>query len=78
MSFTTKQLAKLESGCSTASSTMVLGLLTRSKEVVFGNGGVVAMVGDYKYQYRSSGAACSQNQASYTLEGKAVTSLSAP
>lgn len=68
ISLTTKQLAEAEPTCGTTSNSMVLGLLTRSKETVAGHGGVVATVGDYKYQYRVSGAACSKDPANLSLE----------
>ncbi|MFB8776852.1 hypothetical protein [Streptomyces broussonetiae] len=68
ISLTTKQLAEVEPSCGTTSNSMVLGLLTRSTETVAGHGGIVATVGDYKYQYRVSGAACSKDPANYSLE----------
>ena len=58
VTFTTKALANAASGCSSSSGDMVMGLLTRSTEAVPGNGGVVATIDGYAYQYRAPQATC--------------------
>ncbi|HET9411773.1 MAG TPA: hypothetical protein VFO38_02925 [Candidatus Saccharimonadales bacterium] len=57
MTFTTQELAAKEPRCSAQSNMMPLGLLVRSKEALPENGGVIAEIGGYLYQYCGTDAA---------------------
>ena len=74
VTFTTSEMASAAAACSPASGQIVLGLLTRSTETVPGNGGMVAAIDGYTYQYRAPQATCGAGDA---LEGQAVPNISA-
>jgi hypothetical protein len=57
-SITTKELGAVEPECGKNSQSYALGLLTRAEEVEPENGGVIATIGKYSYQYRVSSANC--------------------
>lgn len=71
--FTTVAMANAASGCSPSSGGIVVGLVTRSKEVEPLYGGVLAKIGDYYYQYRGPQATCG---AGDELESKIAPEIS--
>lgn len=72
LTFTTETLASASASCSEASGQIVLGLLTRSVDPNEQNGGVLAKIGNYSYQYRAPQAACS---ADYQMESQIISSI---
>lgn len=76
LTFTTTELSEKSEFCRKETGQILLGLLTRAKEEDPQNGGVVAKIGDYIYQYRGPQAACTQDTADVQLEGKTVIRLS--
>lgn len=72
LTFATKALSEASPSCSKSSGSIILGLLTRNTQNVPGNGGVVATIGDYVYQYRGPQATCGAGD----LESKAVPNIS--
>ncbi|HSE61266.1 MAG TPA: hypothetical protein VLA88_03140 [Candidatus Saccharimonadales bacterium] len=75
MSITTKELGDLEPECSAASDSMVLGMITRSKDPDPQAGGVLATIGGYNFQYRVSGAACATDSSHFGIESQTVQKI---
>jgi len=71
--FTTTTLADSAVSCSKSSGNIIAGLITRNTETNPVNGGVLAKIGDYYYQYRGPQATCG---ASDGLESKTVPNIS--
>lgn len=76
ISFTTQELAAKEPNCKAELGQILLGGLSRSKERVNENGGVVAEIDGYIYQYRASSARCSESDLNRDLESKVFMALS--
>ncbi|HET9411978.1 MAG TPA: hypothetical protein VFO38_03960 [Candidatus Saccharimonadales bacterium] len=70
VTFTTQEIADKEPRCSEETSMMPFGLMVRTKEILPASGGVIAEIGDYKYQFRASDAACSEKNENIALENK--------
>lgn len=77
VSFTTSELAAKEPRCSKDNGSIVMGGLTRTKDPQSSGGGVIAVIDGYSYQYRASGAACSETNEGLALESKVASQLSA-
>jgi hypothetical protein len=76
LAFTTNELASKEPRCGTSNTAVPLGLLSRSdNEPSSDDGQVVAIIGDYVYQYRPGDTLCSVNSANYDLENKTNTAI---
>ncbi|HVI69011.1 MAG TPA: hypothetical protein VM581_00985 [Magnetospirillaceae bacterium] len=74
--FTTTELANKEANCGKDSRSIPIGLLTRSKDPNPADGGVIAVIDGYSYQYRAASAACSESETSSNLENSVASSVS--
>jgi hypothetical protein len=76
VTFTTTELSRLSTYCSSKNGDIILGLLSRSSAERERAGSVVAKIGEYYYQYAGPQAACTESSEHDAIESKTITALS--